>query len=65
MEYQMGTWGVAVEVLVEISKIMLDYSDKLAKKLAKHSEEEDKAAIDDMSKEQEMKEELKKIDDDK
>jgi hypothetical protein len=60
VEYQFGTGGVAVEILVEIGKMLISYAGKQAKEAKSPTKKQEKETLADMKREYEMKEELKK-----
>ena len=59
VEYQFGTSGCPVEVLVELGKSLIGYQEKESKEANQPTEEEEKKTIDDMKRGYEMKEEMK------
>ena len=61
VQYQFATSGCPVEVLVEIGKLLLSYQEKVSNETNQPTEEEEKKTLDDMKREQEMRDELKNI----
>ena len=61
VQYQFATSGCPVEVLVEIGKLLLSYQEKVSNETNQPTEEEEKKTLDDMKRENEMKDELKNI----
>ena len=61
VQYQFATSGCPVEVLVEIGKLLLSYQEKVSNETNQPTEEEEKKTLDDMKRENEMKDEFKNI----
>lgn len=62
VEYQFGTCGVPVDILMEIGKMLMDYAEKQAQEVKKLRKKDEKETLSDLRREVEMKEELQNID---
>jgi hypothetical protein len=62
VQYQFATSGCPVEILYELGKMLISYSEKQSKESKNPTKKQEKETIADMKREYEMKEELKNID---
>lgn len=62
VEYQFAISGCPVEILYELGKMLISYSEKQSKESKNPTKKQEKETIADMKREYEMKEELKNID---
>jgi hypothetical protein len=62
VEYQFGTSGVEVDILVELGKMLIACAEKQAKEAKKPTRKQEKETLADMKREYEMKEEYNNAD---